>query len=59
MHHLVKTVTQLSDRGAGLQVLIGQGARIDTTTAAGRLSFGMEQSTMMSGRGPRSAPIPR
>ena len=41
LHHLVKTVTGLSDRGVGLKVLTGQGAQIDTTTAAGRLSFGI------------------
>ena len=41
LHHLVKTVTTLSDRGIGLKVLTGQGAQIDTTTAAGRLSFGI------------------
>ena len=41
LHHLVKTVTALSDAGVGLKVLTGQGAQIDTTTAAGRLSFGI------------------
>ena len=41
LHHLVKTVTALSDRSVGLKVLTGQGAQIDTTTAAGRLSFGI------------------
>ena len=41
LHHLVKTVTVLSDSGIGLKVLTGQGAAIDTTTAAGRLSFGI------------------
>ena len=41
LHHLVKTVTGLSDFGIGLKVLTGQGAQIDTTTAAGRLSFGI------------------
>ncbi|MCK9506620.1 MAG: recombinase family protein [Porticoccaceae bacterium] len=41
LHHLVKTVGVLSDRGIGLKVLTGQGAQIDTTTAAGRLSFGI------------------
>ena len=41
LHHLVKTVTGLSDLGVGLKVLTGQGAQIDTTTAAGRLSFGI------------------
>jgi len=41
LHHLVKTVSMLSDRGVGLKILTGQGAQIDTTTAAGRLSFGI------------------
>ena len=35
--HLVGTVQELSDRGVGLRVLVGQGAQIDTTTAGGRL----------------------
>ena len=33
--HLVNTVQDLSARGVGLRVLAGQGAQIDTTTAAG------------------------
>ncbi len=41
LNHLVKTTTMLSERGVGLKVLTGQGAPIDTTTAAGRLSFGI------------------
>ena len=41
LRHLVKTVSSLSDRDIGLKVLTGQGAQIDTTTAAGRLSFGI------------------
>ena len=41
LHHLVRTVTMLSERRVGLKVLTGQGAAIDTTTAAGRLSFGI------------------
>jgi DNA invertase Pin-like site-specific DNA recombinase len=41
LHHLVKTVTNLTERGVGLKVLTGQGAQIDTTTPAGRLSFGI------------------
>ena len=41
LHHLVQTVTGLSEQGVGLKVLTGQGAAIDTTTAAGRLSFGI------------------
>ena len=41
LHHLVKIVSDFSERGIGLKVLTGQGAQIDTTTAAGRLSFGI------------------
>ena len=41
LHHLVRTVTMLSERSIGLKVLTGQGAQIDTTTAAGRLLFGI------------------
>lgn len=41
LQHLVKTVGGLAERGVGLKVLTGQGAQIDTTTAAGRLSFGI------------------
>ena len=39
--HLVNTVLDLSARGVGLRVLAGHGAQIDTTTAAGRLVFGI------------------
>ncbi|MXY57339.1 MAG: recombinase family protein [Gammaproteobacteria bacterium] len=39
--HLVGTVQDLSERGVGLRVLAGEGAQIDTTTAAGRLVFGI------------------
>ena len=39
--HLVNTVQDLSTRGVGLRVLTGQGAPIDTTTAPGRLVFGI------------------
>ena len=39
--HLVGTVQDLSDRGVGIRVLAGQGAQIDTTTAGGRLVFGI------------------
>ncbi len=39
--HLINTVQVLSARGVGLRVLAGQGAQIDTTTAAGRLVFGI------------------
>ena len=41
LHHLVNTVNDLSERGVGLKVLTGTGAQIDTTTSAGRLSFGI------------------
>ena len=39
--HLVNTVQDMSTRGVGLRVLTGQGAQIDTTTAAWRLVFGI------------------
>ena len=41
LHHLVRTVAGLTERGVGLKVLTGQGAQIDTTTSHGRLSFGI------------------
>ena len=41
LRHLVNTVSDLTDRGIGLRVLTGQGAAIDTTTAAGKLVFGI------------------
>lgn len=41
LHHLVTTVHTLTSRGIGLKVLTGQGAAIDTTTAAGKLVFGI------------------
>jgi len=41
LRHLVNTVQELSDRGIGLKVLAGQGADIDTTTANGKLIFGI------------------
>ena len=39
--HLIETVAKLNERGVGLRVLTGQGAQIDTTTASGRLVFGI------------------
>ena len=39
--HRVRTVQDLFARSVGLRVLAGQGAQIDTTTAAGRLVFGI------------------
>jgi DNA invertase Pin-like site-specific DNA recombinase len=41
LRHLVNTVQDLSDRGVGFKVLAGQGADIDTTTASGKLVFGI------------------
>lgn len=41
LKHLVTTVDELYDRGVGLRVLAGTGAEIDTTTANGRLVFGI------------------
>lgn len=41
LRHLVTIVDDLTDRDIGLKVLTGQGAAIDTTTAAGKLVFGI------------------
>ena len=41
LRHLVNTVSDLTERGIGLRVLTGQGAAIDTTTASGKLVFGI------------------
>ena len=41
LKHLVVLVDTLRDLGAGLRVLAGAGAEIDTTTANGRLVFGI------------------
>jgi DNA invertase Pin-like site-specific DNA recombinase len=41
LRHLVNTVHDLTHRGIGLKVLTGQGAAIDTTSAAGKLVFGI------------------
>jgi DNA invertase Pin-like site-specific DNA recombinase len=41
LRHLVNTVHDLTTGGIGLRVLTGQGAAIDTTTAAGKLVFGI------------------
>jgi DNA invertase Pin-like site-specific DNA recombinase len=39
--HLVHIVHEFTERGVGLKVLTGQGAAIDTTTASGKLVFGI------------------
>ena len=41
LRHLVNLVHDLTGRGVGLKVLAGQGADLDTTTANGRLVFGI------------------
>jgi DNA invertase Pin-like site-specific DNA recombinase len=41
LRHLVNVVHDLTERDVGLRVLTGQGAAIDTTTAAGKLVFGI------------------
>ena len=41
LKHLVNLVDELTKRSIGLRVLAGQGANIDTTTANGRLVFGI------------------
>lgn len=41
LRHLINTVHDLTDRGIGLKVLSDHGATIDTTTAAGKLVFGI------------------
>ena len=41
LKHLVLTIDDLRERGIGFRVLTGAGAEIDTTTANGRLVFGI------------------
>ena len=41
LRHLVDTVQDLADRGIGFKVLSGQGADLDTTSASGKLVFGI------------------
>ncbi len=41
LKHLVNTVHDLSAREIGFKVITGQGAEIDTTTASGKLVFGI------------------
>jgi len=41
LRYLVNVVHDLTERDIGLRVLTGQGAAIDTTTAAGKLVFGI------------------
>jgi len=41
LRHLINTVHDLTARGVGLKVLTGHGAAVDTTSAAGKLVFGI------------------
>ena len=41
LRHLVNLVHELEGKGIGFKVLTGHGARIDTTTAQGKLVFGI------------------
>jgi DNA invertase Pin-like site-specific DNA recombinase len=41
LKHLINTVDDLNKRNVGFKVLAGAGAQIDTTTANGRLVFGI------------------
>lgn len=41
LRHLINTVHDLTSRGVGLKVLSGHGAAVDTTSAAGKLVFGI------------------
>lgn len=41
LRHLVNLIHNLTEREIGLKVLTGHGAAIDTTTAAGKLVFGI------------------
>lgn len=41
LRHLVNLVHDLTERGVGLKILTGHGAAIDTTTASGKLAFGI------------------
>jgi len=41
LRHLVNVVHELADQGVGFRVLTGHGATIDTTTASGKLIFGI------------------
>ena len=56
--HLVNTVQDLSTRGVGLRVLAGQGAQIDTTTAAGptRIRHLRGAGRVRAGTDPRTHP---
>jgi DNA invertase Pin-like site-specific DNA recombinase len=41
LRHLVNLIHELTEKGVGIKVLAGHGVAIDTTTAAGKLVFGI------------------
>lgn len=41
LRHLIHLIDKLNERNIGLKVLAGSGAQIDTTTANGRMMFGL------------------
>ena len=53
LRHLVNTIHELMERKIGFRVLIGQGANIDTTTASGRLVFGILAAGIRTRADPR------
>ena len=65
LRHLVNIVHDLTQRGIGLKVLTGQGAALDTTTASGKLVFGIFaalaefERELISERRPSRRPGPR
>jgi hypothetical protein len=56
---MVNTVHALTDRGIGLKIFSSEGAAIDTTTASGKLVFGISPPWLRSsGRSSPSARSP-
>lgn len=41
LRHLIQLIDKLNERNIGLKVIAGSGAQIDTTTANGRMIFGL------------------
>lgn len=59
LRHLVNIVQDLADRGVGFKVLSGQGAEMDTTTASGKLVFGIFAALAECQLGRESLPATR
>jgi len=58
LRHLINTMHDLTTQGIGLQVLTGHGAALDTTTATGKLVFGMFRPwPSSSGSSLRNGPV--